>query len=92
MIEERNYFRQILIRSGLTKLFWTNLHFIVLHFVAPAVSAYSGFREDEPIQVSTNISTSKPERTLISPDELLKNLESKKYSWQNIEAFWYPLS
>ena len=46
VIRERNYLRQLLIRAGLAKLLWADLHLAVLHLVVPNASTLYNIAEE----------------------------------------------
>ncbi len=74
---EREYLRQLITSVGLAKLFWADIHIVVLHLVVP--SALPQIKPKKNL-VSQRFSS-----------EEIQNSESENYLWTNIQGFWYQL-
>ncbi|WP_416350850.1 hypothetical protein [Rivularia sp. UHCC 0363] len=74
---ERQYLRQLIINAGLAKLFWADIHIVVLHLVVPSASVQTKPMTNRIIQECCS-------------QEIL-NLEPENYLWTNIQGFWYQL-
>ena len=73
---ERQYLRQLIISAGLAKLFWTDIHIVVLHLVVPSALPKAVLK--------SNLVNQK-----YSSQE--QNLEPANYLWTKIQGFWYQL-
>ncbi len=75
---ERQHLRQLLISTGLAKLFWADIHIVILHLVAPCTSSQTISKK--------NLVT----HNLLSKDEI-QDLQTENYFWTNFQGFWYQI-
>ncbi|NJM19778.1 MAG: hypothetical protein HC836_05605 [Richelia sp. RM2_1_2] len=76
---ECQYLRQLIISAGLAKIFWTDIHIVVLHLVVASTST-------ETIS-KTNLVTN----TNLSFKDEIQDLKTENYLWTNMQGFWYKL-
>ena len=74
---EREYLRQLITSVGLAKLFWADIHIVVLHLVFPSALPQIKLKKN---RVSQKFSS-----------EEIQNSESENYLWKNIQGFWYQI-
>lgn len=72
---ERRHLRQLMMDTGLAKLFWSGMHLAVVHLVGPATSSlYIVPEEFQANQISS-----------------VENSELEDRFWEKIQGFWYRL-
>jgi hypothetical protein len=74
---ERQYLRQLIISAGLAKVFWSDIHIVVLHLVVPSASSHSKLTKNRIIQKFSS--------------QDIQDLEPDNYLWRNIQGFWYQI-
>ncbi|MBV6625857.1 MAG: hypothetical protein KI793_23495 [Rivularia sp. (in: Bacteria)] len=76
VVLERENLRRLITSVGLAKLFWADIHIVVLHLVENTSSP--------PIKLENKQLTNKSFQET-------QNLEPENYLWRNIQGFWYQL-
>lgn len=76
VILERENLRRLITSAGLAKLFWADIHIVVLHLVEHTSLP--------PIELENKQLTDKSSQEM-------QNLEPENYLWKNVQGFWYQL-
>jgi hypothetical protein len=76
---ERDYVRQLIVHTGLSKLLWSGIHLIILHLIVPAAATLGG---------TGNWSE---ELSLSEFEELPGSMPMETDLWQGTQGFWYSV-
>ncbi|MEB3218925.1 MAG: hypothetical protein VKN72_22175 [Nostocales cyanobacterium 94392] len=77
---ESQYLRQLFISAGLAKIFWADIHIVVLHLVVSSAST-------ETVS-QTNLVTNYQNLSL---QDQIQDLQTENYLWANMQGFWYQI-
>lgn len=82
LIPEREYLRQLLVTTGLTKFLWAGVSFAVLHIILPAASKIYYFPQNSvfnsPLSETTKL-------------QVPNAIKRQTNFWTKSQCFWYPV-